>query len=201
MVLVGREAQRILAGDPGSWRRLVARRHGDLYRFLLHLTGRPDEAKDITQEAFVRLWERRGECRFRHMREVDAWLHRVAYRCAVDRARAERRSDAMGATSAGPSPEVALPHEAAERTQGAQRVAEAVATLSEEHRAVVLLHYFSGFPCGEIAEMLEIPRGTVISRLRAARGHLRRVLAEGLGETVEASATTKTEGGIADVGE
>jgi len=169
------ELQRIQDGDPQAWRRLIERAHGRLYRFLLHLTGCPEDAEDLVQEAFVRLWERRLDWRFTHLRELQAWLHRVVHHCAVDRARRlQRAAAAPGEAELHP---VASPADAiAARSDEARAVWEAVQALGDIHRLPVLLHYFGGLGCAEIATVLDVPRGTVISRLHTARARLRETL-------------------------
>jgi RNA polymerase sigma-70 factor (ECF subfamily) len=116
-------------------------------------------AEDIAQEAF--LGAVRALDRFDRRRPFGPWLHRIVVNRAIDWARAralrgEVREDAVGERAAEP------------RSAGAysESVVAGLAELSVEHRAVIVLRYLFEYTPGEIAELLELPRGTVNSRLR-----------------------------------
>jgi RNA polymerase sigma-70 factor (ECF subfamily) len=132
------------------------------------------EAEDIAQEAFLSAL--RSLDRFDRRRPFGPWLHRIVVNRAIDhtRARAARR-EVLG--DSGPEP-------AAPGGQGApQRVAPALltalGTLGPEHRAVVVLRYLLDMTPGEIASLLELPRGTVNSRLRRALDALEGLIGDG----------------------
>ena len=120
-------------------------------------------AEDIAQEAFLSAIRRLD--RFDRRRPFGPWLHRIVVNRAIDwsRARALRREtelvDDAGATAAASEPD--------------ERLWAAVAALSPDHRAVVVLRYLLEYTPGEIAELLDLPRGTVNSRLRRALDHLK----------------------------
>jgi RNA polymerase sigma-70 factor, ECF subfamily len=130
-------------------------------------------AEDIAQESFlaaVRTLER-----FDRRRPFGPWLHRIVVNRAIDwtRARALRREvgDApIGALAAAELPD--NPH--------ARLLAGALASLSPEHRAVIVLRYLLEYTPGEIAELLGLPRGTVNSRLRRGLDALEHMLGEEL---------------------
>jgi RNA polymerase sigma-70 factor (ECF subfamily) len=117
-------------------------------------------AEDIAQEAFLAAI--RALDRFDRRRPFGPWLHRIVVNRSIDwaRARALRREVAVeaapdtGATALGDGP--------------SRDIVTALAALSPDHRAVVVLRYLLDFTPGEIADALEIPRGTVNSRLRRA---------------------------------
>jgi RNA polymerase sigma-70 factor (ECF subfamily) len=116
-------------------------------------------AEDIAQEAFVQAIRRLD--RFDRKRRFAPWLSAIVANRAIDwtRSRTARRE------SGQPAPETAAPEES--RTGGySDEVLAALTTLTPEHRAVVVLRYALEFTPGEIARMLELPRGTVNSRLR-----------------------------------
>jgi RNA polymerase sigma-70 factor, ECF subfamily len=113
-------------------------------------------AEDIAQEAFLAAV--RALDRFDRRRPFGPWLHRIVVNRAIDWARARRL---RGEGELGPS----VP--ASESGQSAELgVGEAIAALSPEHRAVIVLRYLLEYTPGEIADLLELPRGTVNSRLR-----------------------------------
>jgi RNA polymerase sigma-70 factor (ECF subfamily) len=127
-------------------------------------------AEDIAQEAFVSAL--RALDRFDRRRPLGPWLHRIVVNRAIDwsRARALRLE-----TGADTLPEPAAPDTPAEF--GSDIVA-ALADLGPEHRAVVVLRHLLGYTPGEIAAMLDLPRGTVNSRLRRALDALSLTLEE-----------------------
>src|SRR4051794_28296988 len=132
-------------------------------------------AEDIAQEAFLSALSALD--RFDRRRPFAPWLHRIAVNRAIDwsRTRAVRHevaaSDAL-IDAAGAAPEPAAPLE-----KGGE-VESALAGLSAEHRAVVILRYLLDYTPGEIAGMLDLPRGTVNSRLRRALDHLSGLITE-----------------------
>jgi RNA polymerase sigma-70 factor, ECF subfamily len=134
-------------------------------------------AEDIAQEAFLAAV--RALDRFDRRRPFGPWLHRIVVNRAIDWARARSlRAEAMeaeaDASDAWPGdmrePERSRPY--------SESVVAALAALSPEHRAVIVLRYLLEYTPGEIAEALELPRGTVNSRLRRALDRLARLLKE-----------------------
>jgi RNA polymerase sigma-70 factor, ECF subfamily len=119
-------------------------------------------AEDIAQEAFLSAV--RALDRFDRSRPFGPWLHRIVVNRAIDWARARALRREVGDTEviavAPAPPERGSPHALSEN------VVAALAALSPEHRAVIVLRYLLEYTPGEIARMLELPRGTVNSRLR-----------------------------------
>ena len=135
-------------------------------------------AEDIAQEAFLAAV--RALDRFDRRRPFGPWLHRIVVNRAIDwaRARALRAEAAMGSE---PDASDTWPGETREPERSrpySESVVAALASLSPEHRAVVVLRYLLEYTPGEIAEALELPRGTVNSRLRRALDRLSRLLKE-----------------------
>src|SRR5438874_12132929 len=111
-------------------------------------------AEDIAQEAFLAAG--RNLDRFDRRRPFGPWLHRIAVNRAIDWTRARAiRAEAEEQDVAAP-----------ERAESDDRIMSALATLEPDQRAVVVLRYLLEYTPGEIAELLELPRGTVNSRLR-----------------------------------
>ena len=132
-------------------------------------------AEDIAQEAFMSAL--RSLDRFDRRRPFGPWLHRIVVNRAIDWARARTLRRELGdeplaavAAPADPPAEI-LP----------ESVVAALAELSPEHRAVIVLRYVVEYTPGEIADLLDLPRGTVNSRLRRALDQL----AASLGEELE----------------
>jgi RNA polymerase sigma-70 factor (ECF subfamily) len=127
-------------------------------------------AEDVAQEAFIAAV--RALDRFDRRRPFAPWLHKIVVNRAIDatRSRTLRRevdATAAGDPSADPTPEPL-----------SDELTAALAELGPEHRAVVALRYLLDYTPGEIASLLELPRGTVNSRLRRALDRLAALLGE-----------------------
>ena len=119
-------------------------------------------AEDVAQEAFIAAV--RALDRFDSGRPFGPWLHRIVVNRAIDWARARSLRREVGAGEA--IADLAAEERADPAAPLAEDVVSALASLSPDHRAVVVLRYVLDYTPGEIARMLELPRGTVNSRLR-----------------------------------
>ena len=115
-------------------------------------------AEDIAQEAFLAAV--RALDRFDRRRPFGPWLHRIVVNRAIDWTRARTLRSEVELHEGTAAAEPPLP------SGNSHTVASALASLSPEHRAVIVLRHLLGYTPGEIAELLELPRGTVNSRLR-----------------------------------
>ena len=149
-----RAAQR---GSERAVEELFARHWPDAYRTALLIAHDRAAAEDIAQEAFLSAL--RALPRFDRRRPLRPWLHRIVVNRAIDWARARRLRAEVDVDAVA---EVAAPPD----VTGLGELGVALARLSPEHRAVVVMRYLLEFTPGEIAEALELPRGTVNSRLR-----------------------------------
>jgi RNA polymerase sigma-70 factor, ECF subfamily len=144
------------------------------YRVALGVVRNHADAEDVTQEAFVRAYHHLAEL---HEREhFKAWLIRTTWRLAIDRQRAVARRDRREQTAY----ELGKPASGAERTaedrEFRRRLDDAVDALPEDLRRVLILAAIEGYDMRETAALMEIPEGTVRSRLHRAR----KILAERL---------------------
>jgi RNA polymerase sigma-70 factor (ECF subfamily) len=157
LVQRARNGSRPAAGElferhwPGAWRAAFA------------VTGRRDVAEDVAQDGFERAFAALE--RFDPHRPFGPWLHRIVVNRALDVLRKDRRLVAMDTV-----PEHAVWDEDGD---GDRAMLAAVATLPPERRAVCVLRFGLGYAPGEIAELLEVPVGTVHSRLARALDELR----------------------------
>ena len=158
----------------------MARREGDfegivlpharsLLRFAIRLTGNSFQAEDLVQETLLLAW--RGFEKFAPGTNAHAWLFRILVNLFRQQKRKERSW-----LPAAPLVESVLPahpssHESVE-------VRQAFDLLSSDQRTVLLLAIVEGFTCREISEILDIPIGTVMSRLSRAREVMRELLSE-----------------------
>jgi RNA polymerase sigma-70 factor (ECF subfamily) len=151
-----RAAQR---GSEAAVEELFARHWPDAYRTALLIAHDRAAAEDIAQEAFLSAL--RALPRFDRSRPLRPWLHRIVVNRAIDWARARRLRAEVDVAAL---PEVAAP--AAPADLGLGPLGAALGRLSPEHRAVVVMRYLLDLTPGEIAAALDLPRGTVNSRLR-----------------------------------
>ena len=163
-----RAAQR---GDARALERLFRLHWPKAYRAALVVVGDAAAAEDIAQESFLAAV--RALDRFDRRRPFGPWLHRIVVNRAIDwsRARALRRELAPESAAEPPAPERA-------DSQYAHELAAGLASLGPEQRAVIVLRYLLDYTPGEIAELLDLPRGTVNSRLRRGLDNLETALRE-----------------------
>jgi RNA polymerase sigma-70 factor (ECF subfamily) len=150
-----RAAQR---GSERAVEELFARHWPDAYRTALLIAHDREAAEDIAQEAFVAAL--RALPRFDRSRPLRPWLHRIVVNRAIDWARSRRLRREVDAAAL---PEAVAP---APVEMGLGAAGAALAHLTPEHRAVVVMRYLLELTPGEIAAALDLPRGTVNSRLR-----------------------------------
>jgi RNA polymerase sigma-70 factor (ECF subfamily) len=151
-------------GDAATFAQFVERYRAPLISYVYGLTGQRDDAEELAQEAFCRVWEKLPTLRDRD--RLVSWLYRIAHNLAVSAGRRPR----LAALSSEP-------HHAPPRDDPSADVHRAVAALPEQHRVVVSLRHFAGLSHEEIAHTLDVPAGTVRSRLSRAYERLRPLLA------------------------
>src|SRR5262245_55517634 len=165
------------AGSERAVEELFRRHWQNTHRAAYLIVHDAAAAEDIAQEAFLSALAALD--RFDRRRPLAPWLHRIAVNRAIDwsRARAVRREvspgDAILDSTSSPAPP------AEQALEESDEVIGALAGLSPEHRGVVVLRYLLDYTPGEIARMLDVPRGTVNSRLRRALDRLSVLLREG----------------------
>lgn len=144
----------------------IDRLHGIAFRILRD----GDQADDATQQALVSAWDHLPE--LRDPDRFDAWCYRLVVRAAYKEAkRAQSRRDRVRWVSA-PRDEAEMTDAVADRDE----LEEAFKALSAQHRAILALRYYADLPHAEIARILDIPVGTVASRLHHATQRLREAL-------------------------
>ncbi|MBB4665019.1 RNA polymerase sigma factor [Conexibacter arvalis] len=164
-------------GEEVALERLFRRHWGAAYRVALLITRDHAAAEDVAQEAFVAAVGRLD--RFDRRRPFAPWLARIAANRAIDWARARGVRREVDATAA-PEP-AAQGSERPREPACSEELLAAFAALTPEQRAVVVLRHLLDYSPGEIAAALELPRGTVNSRLRRGLDALARELREEMG--------------------
>lgn len=150
-------------GSEAAVEELFKRHWPDTHRAAYLIVRDAAAAEDIAQEAFLAALSALG--RFDRRRPFSPWLHRIAVNRAIDWSRARAvRSEVAATPALLDAVDSAPPLD--ESLGGSGEVEAALATLPAEQRAVVVLRYLLDYTPGEIARMLELPRGTINSRLR-----------------------------------
>jgi len=175
----------VLDGDGTAYRGLVEKYQGRVYSMIYGMLRNQEDARDVTQEAFVKAY--RNLASFRLEASFYTWLYRIAMNLAIDLTRKRKRRERAGfddgiaqRDGAGGISEVHNeegPGRALERKQLFSQIMTAMEQLPEDQKQVVLLRELEGLSYKEISEVMEIPEGTVMSRLFYARKKLQKLLA------------------------
>jgi RNA polymerase sigma-70 factor, ECF subfamily len=161
-----RVVERAMWGDRSAFGTLIRHHDPALRRFAFRLVG--DDVDDVLQEAYVRAYRALPRFDNRNLR-ISAWLHRIVYNAAVDALRGRRRRDALVDLEV----QRVVVAQAGSETDLAD-FSEILGALATDLRAATLLVDGWGFTYEEAAEILDVPAGTVASRLHRARKALRR---------------------------
>ncbi len=160
-------------GDREAFSELVRCHREGVINVVYRMCGDAGLAEDAAQEAFIRAWQHLAS--YQPRSPFRNWVYRIAANVALDALRREKETvdvDAVPVAAPDPGPEaVLIEHERAER------VRQAVLALPPASRAVVVLREYEGLSYQEIAYTLDIPMGTVMSRLNYARNRIRESLA------------------------
>ncbi len=174
--------QRIVRRDPEAVRALYARHGRMVYGIAAAIVGQGSEAEEVTQDVFLRAWEKAASYQPDKAR-VATWLARIARNRAIDvlrraRSRTGRVQDAGDLLDLMPDPTAADPLDSAEVSLSRRAIRAAVARLPEEQRRPLSLAFLGGLTHQEIAERLGQPLGTVKTRIRDGLHKLRDALGE-----------------------
>jgi RNA polymerase sigma-70 factor (ECF subfamily) len=183
--------ERFRGGDADAFAILVERHRNRVYRICLRVTADPEEALDASQEAFLSAL--RNLDRYRGEASFTTWIHRIAVNASYDRLRARARTPMLRVVAdddlAAPEPGPPTPDHA-DAVAHAADVMAALAAVPEEFRAALVLADVEDLPYDEISAILEVPVGTVKSRVH--RGRLALARAMGLGGPGEPAAPPGT---------
>jgi RNA polymerase sigma-70 factor, ECF subfamily len=177
--------ERCRAGDVAAFEPLVEKYRQRVWRLAYNLLRDREEAWDVAQEAFIRAYQALPS--FRGQSAFYTWLYRIVMNVAADRARSRGARGRAFGTERVPEEDwdrelpdqnttEEAPDVAAARREQRRKIDQALETLPEHHRKIVVLSDLEGLSYREIADTLEIPMGTVMSRLHNARKRLRDAL-------------------------
>jgi RNA polymerase sigma-70 factor, ECF subfamily len=182
--------KRVRSGDQRAFRTLVERYQRKVYAVALGMLKDKEEAMDVSQEAFVKVYKYLDH--FKGDSSFYTWLYRITTNICIDVLRkrggsrgedvefdeslamdtSEAQIGALG-TRLGTNPQ-----KSALRRELAEKIQEALEQVPEKHRAILLLREVEGMSYEDLSRTLEIPKGTVMSRLFHARAKVQKILSE-----------------------
>ena len=189
------------AGSAEAFEQLVLKYQTAVYNLCLRMTGDPEDAADMTQESFLKAW--RNLESFQGNSAFSTWLYRLASNTCLDHLRSVKRKpqlslvleDEDGEAQALDVPDSApTPEEQVIALDEQSRLNQALQTLEEDQRQILILRAVNGLSYTEIAEALHLKEGTVKSRLARARDQLRKKLQQN-GNNSPAPTSKKQKGG------
>jgi RNA polymerase sigma-70 factor (ECF subfamily) len=184
-----------LAGDRSAYGQLVTRYQDRLFSLVAQWLANAEDAKDVVQEAFVQAYIKLKS--FGRRSAFYTWLYRIAHNLAVTHHRKHHPRHHFGQradlstdeirhfTGDEPADAGPLPGDRLEAAERARQIQEALARLSREHRTILVLREMEGCSYEQISEILDVPSGTVRSRLHRARLHLKDLLLPVCGPVLE----------------
>ena len=172
-------------GESAAFNELVTRYRGKVYAMIYNMVHNEQDAWDLAQDSFLKAWKSIG--RFRGQSTFYTWLYRIMMNVTIDSLRRRHIEgetefdDSIGLRNIDPNSATTpktgvLPHEKATGDEIRARIDAAIARLTPEHRAVILMREIDGMEYQEIADALECSIGTVMSRLFYARKKMQTML-------------------------
>ncbi|WP_075619487.1 RNA polymerase sigma factor SigW [Paenisporosarcina indica] len=181
--LINKRIKEVLKGDQNAFAEIVELFQDKLYRVCYRMLGNKHEAEDIAQEAFVRAFINIHT--FDTKRKFSTWLYRIGTNLCIDRIRKKKPDYFLDAEVAGAEglnmySQIAatgeLPEEEVLKMEMQDRVQYEISRLPDKYRAVIVLKYMEDLPLQEISDILEMPLGTVKTRIHRGREALRKQL-------------------------
>ena len=169
---------RSAAGDQEAFRQLVIRHHRLVINVAFRALGELSLAEDVAQEVFLKVYKALPG--YRHEKPFKHWLHRVAANAVTDALRRRRPVVSLDGMAQPPASRESDPMDVATRHDLQKAVRQAIASLPSHYRDTIALQAFGELSYEEIAKTLDVPLGTVMSRLNGAK----RLLRERLGDLV-----------------
>ena len=167
-----------LSGNSEAFGQLVTKHQDRLYNTLVYVTGSAEDARDVVQDAFVQAFVKLSS--FQRSSAFYTWLYRIAMNLAISQRRRRRPTVSVDELKTRIGSELVdegdAPGDRLESEETSQQVHAALDLLNEDHRSILVLRDMEGHNYDTIAEMLEIPIGTVRSRIHRARMQLREEL-------------------------
>lgn len=177
--------RRIQNGDHEAFAELIKLHETQVYNLCLRMCGNPEDASDLSQEAFIKAW--RGIRFYKFESQFSTWLYRLTTNVCIDFLRKQKRRPTVSLTieEEGESAELEIadpapsPEEQTIHMERSRAVAKAMGQLEEEFRMVLTLRIVDDLSYEEISDILNLKVGTVKSRLARARLKLKKLLEDG----------------------
>lgn len=191
--------QRVLDGDHEAFAGLVAIHEKQVYNLCLRMTGDPEDAMDLSQEAFLKAW--RGLRFYKFESAFSTWLYRLTSNVCIDHLRRQKRRPSVSLTVGDEEEELdvpdtePLPEEQVLQNETQSAVAAAMNQLEEEFRLILTLRVVEERSYEEIADILDLKVGTVKSRIARARMKLKKILLQN-GNNFQQNPSNHTERGM-----
>ncbi|MBN8194179.1 RNA polymerase sigma factor SigW [Bacillus sp. NTK074B] len=181
--LVKKRIKQVLKGDQNAFAELVELYKNKVFQICYRMLGNRHEAEDIAQEAFIRAYINIET--FNQKRKFSTWLFRIATNLCIDRIRKKKPDYFLDAEVAGTegltmysqvAADVQLPEDEVENMELQETIQTEISKLPEKYRSVIVLKYIEELPLQEISEILDLPLGTVKTRVHRGREALRKQL-------------------------
>ncbi|MCA1061449.1 RNA polymerase sigma factor SigW [Rossellomorea aquimaris] len=181
--LVKKRIKQVLKGDQNAFAELVELYRDKVFQICYRMLGNRHEAEDIAQEAFIRAYVNIET--FNQKRKFSTWLFRIATNLCIDRIRKKKPDYFLDAEVAGTegltmysqvAADVQLPEDEVENMELQETIQTEISKLPEKYRSVIVLKYIEELPLQEISEILDLPLGTVKTRVHRGREALRKQL-------------------------
>lgn len=170
--------QRILQGDSAAYEEIVRCYQQRLFNTMVHILGSREDAEDVVQESFVQAYLKLST--FQGNSAFYTWLYRISFNIAISHRRRRKKVHSIDQVrediGSEPVDRAEGPGHRMEQQENVRQVHAALEKLSDEHRDVLVLRELEGMDYDHIADVLELPVGTVRSRLHRARTHLKECL-------------------------
>jgi RNA polymerase sigma-70 factor (ECF subfamily) len=177
--------ERVVAGDGDAFRLLVERYQRQIHGLIARMVRDPVLAEDLAQETLIKAY--RAIATFDRKRRLSSWLFKIAHNTAIDHLRKNRprtvplespEEDRVDPLALLAEPEHRSPEARARGRDLAEALQDALMDLRPDYREAVLLRFQQGLPYEEIADILELPLGTVKTHLHRARRQMAKTLRE-----------------------
>lgn len=181
--LVKKRIKQVLKGDQSAYGEIVEIYKDKVYQLCYRMLGNRHEAEDMAQEAFIRAYV--NISRFNINLKFSTWLYRIATNLCIDRIRKKKPDYYLDAEVSGTdgltmysqvAADTALPEEDLESLELQETIQREISKLPEKYRSVIVLKYIEELSLNEISEILDIPLGTVKTRIHRGREALRHQL-------------------------
>ncbi|MEQ6390575.1 RNA polymerase sigma factor SigW [Bacillaceae bacterium S4-13-58] len=181
--IINQRIKEVKKGDQSAFEDVVSFYQNKVYQICYKMLGNSHEAEDVAQEAFLRAYMNIHS--YDEQRKFSTWLYRIATNLSIDRIRKKKPDFYLDAEVKGAeglnmysriSADQPLPEEEIESLELQEYLQKEILSLPEKYRAVIVLRYLDELPLQEISEILDIPVGTVKTRVHRGREALRKKL-------------------------